>query len=151
MAMASTDHVWRQAPALRVFAWIWIGAYPVVFIVVMATQLLDADGEPGAAFLTMLLFLPPTAFFWLYVLRPWIAADSGGVTVRNPLSIRRFPYSDIAAATPGYYGIAIRTRSGRGVVAVAVQKSNLSVWMNREVRADRVARLIEERSTGLGA
>jgi hypothetical protein len=36
-------------------------------------------------------------------------------------------------------------------VAVAVQKSNLSVWMNREVRADRVARLIEERSTGLGA
>jgi hypothetical protein len=148
--MDPSDHIWRQSPALRVFAWIWIGCYPMVFIVVMATQLLDADGEPGAAFLTMLLFLPPTVFFWLFIIRPWIAADSDGVTVRNPLSIRRFRYPDIAAATPGYYGIAIRPRSGRGIVAVAVQKSNLSSWMNRETRADRVARFIEERSTGLG-
>jgi len=78
--MDSTDHVWRQAPVLRAFARFWIGCYQVVFIVVMATQLLDADGEPGAPFLTILLFLPATAFFWLYILRPWIAADSDGVT-----------------------------------------------------------------------
>jgi hypothetical protein len=146
----SPDHVWRPALTLRVFAWVWIGGYPVVFIVVMATQLRRANGEPGAAFLTMLLFLPPTAFFWLYILRPWIAADSESVTVRNPMTIRRFRYPDITAAKPGYHGIAIRTRSGRGIVAVAVQKSNLSWWTNREVRADRVARFIEERSTGLG-
>ena len=149
--MDPSDHIWRQSLALRVFAWVWIGCYPVVFIVVMATQLLDPDGEPGAAFLTMLLFLPATVFFWLFILRPWIAADSDGVTVRNPVSIRRFPYPDIAAAPPDYYGTAIRATSGRGIVAVAVQKSNLSLWMNREARADRVARFIEERSTGLGA
>jgi hypothetical protein len=83
--------------------------------------------------------------FWLGALRPFIRAEESGVTVRNPLSTTHVSYADIVGCTPGYSGLAIRTRSGT-VVAWAVQTTNIASWLHKHTRADDVAAFIESRA-----
>ena len=122
-----------------------IGAYPIVFVAVVASQLASSHGEPMAAALTMLLFAPIPIGMWWWGLRTWVKADDSGVTVRNPLSLRHIAYEEIVSCTPSYNGLVIRTTSGV-VVAFAVQKSNLAKWFHIDTRADDVARFIGDRA-----
>ena len=89
---------------------------------------------------------PLTLLAWLWGLRPRIVATPDQLVVRNPVSSRRIPWSDVESADPGYSGIVIRRRSGGTVVAMAAQKSNLASWSrNSSTRADEIARTIEAR------
>ena len=93
---------------------------------------------------------PLPIFAWLFVLRPWLAANDQGVTLRNPLSVRRLAYHDIIAVRPGYWAITMQTQNGV-VIATAVRKANASVWLHRQDHADQVAKLIQDRATvGVG-
>jgi hypothetical protein len=58
----------------------------------------------------------------------------------NPLSKYRVELSDIADVQSGYSGLRIRSHDGGGVIAWAVQKSNVMFWVgNRHTRSDKIA------------
>jgi Bacterial PH domain len=145
--MDMPTYKWRNAKILLIAGWVAVVGFPIVLVAVVASQLVAGNGEPVAALGAMLFFAPLPIFAWLFVLRPWLSADDQGVTVRNPLSVRRLAYQDIIDVRPGYWGIAMRTQSGV-VIASAVQKANASKWLHRQTRADQVAKLIQDRATG---
>ena len=139
--------IWRQSPILRTIAYVGLICYPLVFIGVIVVQLVSDQGEPLYAGLTMLLFLPFVLTFWLGILRPWIATDSRGITIRNPLSKVRFEWDEILDCAPGYYGLTITAAGGLSVTAIAVQKANASTWTGKRTRSDELCDLIKDRAS----
>ncbi len=57
-------------------------------------------------------------------LRPRIAWDSSGVTVRNPLRINNLSWSEIEDFVSGSFMLSIKTTNGRRVGVWAVQRAN---------------------------
>jgi hypothetical protein len=78
---------------------------------------------------------------------PYIRATSSAIEIRNPFSRHSIPWTDIEGATPGYYGLRIRTRSGKSVVAVAGQKPNWAAWTKTRTQADEIAEYVVAHST----
>jgi len=79
-------------------------------------------------------------------IRPQVALTRAGVEVRNPWSTVALSWEEVAGAEAGYNGVLILSRSGRPVMAWAVQKSNLSTWMKRSTRADQLVEAIRASS-----
>ncbi|MGZ4531157.1 MAG: PH domain-containing protein [Mycobacteriaceae bacterium] len=71
---------------------------------------------------------------------PYIEADVGGLTVRNPLGTRQIGWSEIRHVSPGYSGLVIRLENERSVTAWAVQEANVAAWLRRPTRSKRIAK-----------
>ncbi len=78
-------------------------------------------------------------------IHPRVLLTDSGVEVINPWGTASFTWAEISGSDAGYSGVAIRSRSGRSVSAWAVQKSNLSTWLGRQTRADRLVATIRLR------
>jgi hypothetical protein len=70
---------------------------------------------------------------------PSIAALEAGIEIVNPFRRLVVPWPDVVDVTPGPAGLVIRRHHGRPVVAWAVQKNNLAMWIRRREPADEVA------------
>lgn len=81
--------------------------------------------------------------WWLLAWRPYICLTSTALVVRNPLRLTVIPLAEVVEPDPG--GIRVARRSGRPIYAWAVQKWNLSLWLNRRARADDVVDAINGR------
>jgi len=88
----------------------------------------------------------PAVLALRYAFRARIVATDDALVVVGCLSKRKIPWSDVIGADPGYSGITVHLRDGSSVVAGAVQKANVSVWLGRHTRADAVAGFIRERA-----
>jgi hypothetical protein len=78
-----------------------------------------------------------------FSLAVWIEGDE--LVVRNHWwRDTHIPLADVTAAEADYWGMRISCRDREPVIASALQKSNLSSWLKREVRADRIAKVIME-------
>jgi hypothetical protein len=139
------ESVWRQTLLLRAVALVGVVGYPMVIIGVLAGQLASDHGDP-LPIMALLLFLPFPAAFWLLILRPWIAADAIGLTIRNPVAKWRFEWEQIVGCVPGYWGVTITTVNGQVVTAMAVQKNNYATWLQLRTRADELCEFIMERA-----
>lgn len=118
---------------------------PAVLLVV--GTLLATDGARVSDRITgvIMLVLGPT-IYWAGIIRPYIEIAADTVVVQNPLRRYVIPLDHIERATAEYWGIMLRVRHrGRPVVAIAVQKSNLSTWRGRDdTRADQVVAEIRQ-------
>ena len=74
--------------------------------------------------------------------KPRISVTPTAVVIVNPLRRTRVKLDDIANVEPGWGGIAISTIDGATIMAWAVQRSNVSLWLHRKTRADAVAAAI---------
>lgn len=119
--------VWKVAPVSRALA--VVGAALAVWYLVML------DGPVVGAVAAVLL----AVLVWLFAFRPALAVTGTEVVVTNPWGTRRIPLADVAGAEGGYFGLAVRRRSGGSVTAWAVQKSNGATWSGRRTRADEAA------------
>lgn len=88
----------------------------------------------------------PAVVALLYAVRARIVALEDVLVVGGCMSERWIRWSDVVGAKPGYSGITIHLRDGSSVVASAVQKANVSVWLGRRTRADAVSAVIRERA-----
>jgi hypothetical protein len=101
-----------------------------------------SDEGPGWGVISLAMILGVVVRLWRYALVPFVAVSREALIVRNPLVKRRIPWSEIASCVPSYYGLQIGTHNGRTVTAVAIPKGNLSLWLNRLTRPDRICQLI---------
>jgi hypothetical protein len=99
----------------------------------------------GVAF-ALFVAMGPAVLALRYALRARIVAMDEALVVVGCLSRREIPWSEVVGADPGYSGITVHLRDGSSVVAGAVQKANVSVWLGRPTRADEVAGFIRERA-----
>jgi hypothetical protein len=95
----------------------------------------------GAVFVIVGIVAPS-----LYAFRPRVCLDHGAVTVVNPLRTWVLPLDQVRpTVTAGYDGVTIvclEAGQVRTINVWAVQKWNLSSWLGRQTRADRVAKEI---------
>ncbi len=99
----------------------------------------------GVAF-ALFAAVGPAVLALRYAFRARVTATDDALLVVGCFSERRIPWSDVVGADPGYSGITVHLRDGSSVVAAAVQKANLSVWLGHRTRADAVAGFIRERA-----
>jgi hypothetical protein len=74
-----------------------------------------------------------------FTVRAAIALTSDSILVRNLIGWHRIPLRRVTSIEPGHYGTTILYSPGKIWLALAVQKSNLSQWLNRRTRADDIA------------
>jgi hypothetical protein len=69
------------------------------------------------------------------------------ITVVNPIVTRHVKWTDIDAfdITTSYSGLAIHLTDGSTLIAMAVTKSNLMMWLRRQTRADEIVAELNER------
>jgi hypothetical protein len=77
-------------------------------------------------------------------LRPFVSAGPEGVHVQHPLRRYDPSWAEVTEVQPGYHGLEITTRADEIVVAWAVEKSNLTRWLQRRTRADDVAEVLQQ-------
>jgi hypothetical protein len=85
------------------------------------------------AFAVLLPFL-----LWRCAFHCNIELGADTLTVRNPFNTRVLQLADIVNVESGYSGIEIKLRSGKKRTAWAVQRTNLSLFLGRETRSDRI-------------
>jgi hypothetical protein len=129
---------WRVSLAGRLAGWTLV-ILGVATPVVATSYAFATQGWSGAGALFSFAFGLLAVGGWRGGLVPQVAATEAGVEIVNPL--RRFlvAWTDVADITPGYFGLVIRRRSQKPVVAWAVQKANVSTWTAKHTRADDVA------------
>lgn len=135
--------VWRATRLARRTSYCVIG----LCVVVAVPCVIDAiwgSGTPSIAITTLIFCVGIGIFAYLVVIRPAIVATSSGILVRNPLRTRHLAWSEVRHISPGYSGITFERANGRSVTARAIQKSNVSVALKRQTRADRVAKQLGE-------
>jgi hypothetical protein len=145
----STVQSWGSPTALRIFAYVYLALAPVAMAAIIWATLTGVRGfEDDVAAISMPPILIGTAaFYWVLANRPRLSADDRGVTIRNLFAERRLDWEQITKITPGYWGIEF-ARGDREppVIAMAVQKSNLSKVTGHQTRADHVARVLAQRA-----
>lgn len=105
----------------------------------------EPGGTDGHVYSVLMIVAAPLAV-WLLAYRPRIILSDTTVTVVNPLRTTIIRLDHLAPASgAGYGGVRIMYVADghiNRVNAWSVQKSNLSVWLSRDTRADRVSRAI---------
>lgn len=96
--------------------------------------------------LVVAFFVAPVAFGLRYAFRARVALTDPELVVITTLSAHHVPWSEVEAAVPTDSGLRIYLKGGHSILAGAVQKSNLSVWLGRRTRADELADEISRRS-----
>lgn len=112
----------------------WIGVYEVSL-----GDLGDVIG--GICFIAVALWI-----VWMVSARIVLAIGRDRVLIRNPLRTHVVELSAIADVKPQYEGLRIDTVDGRSIIAVAVQHWNISLFLKRRTRADRITELIQQRA-----
>lgn len=116
----------------------------VVFVVPAAIE-----GEMLAGLLFAVVFCGgPAAAAVVWVHRSRVVCSAEGLEVVGLWSRRWIEWSRVCSASPGYWGVEVSLSDGSTVVAGAVQKANVSVWLGRRTRADEVADFINARVSG---
>jgi hypothetical protein len=114
----------------------------MILIGVVASTPTGTEGRIGSA---LMILLPPVAV-WLLAYRPRVVLDATTLTVVNPLRTTTVPLQCVDPLTRGgYSGIKIMWIDEgrmRSVEAWAIQKANVSGWLSRETRADRIGHAI---------
>lgn len=138
--------VWR--PSKIAFAGIYVFAAFMVLVGVSIAGVAADEGEvlPGALF-GLLAFGGPAAFAIVWVQRCRIVCATDALEVVGLVTRPRIAWHEVVGSRPGYWGVQIHLRDGSVVVAGAVQKANVSVWMKWRTRADELAELIESRAS----
>jgi hypothetical protein len=81
---------------------------------------------------------------WAFV--PYVALTADEVVIQNRFDRRLIPYAQIVDVKPGYGGVLFTTKDDdMGVVAWAVQKSNLKKWQHEHTRADDLVDAVKAR------
>ncbi len=121
----------------------------LVFLGLGLVVLLAAPGPPPGSDamtrsegLALLSSLAPlfVLYYWRVVLHPRLLLADTGIDVVRPLGSAHIEWDDVAAATPGYFGLTILTKSGARITARSILgKTNYSVMRRRQTRSDRVA------------
>lgn len=113
----------------------------LVFVSIGAPQFASRDGAlPGTA-----LILIGVVGCWMGVVRVRVELGSEGLVVHNPVRTRRLRLVDIDAVDPAYEGLKLHLKNGQVVTVVAVQRWNVSLWLDRRTRSDRIADEIRSR------
>ena len=137
------DLSWRPRRVAR------IGGVAVVALALLLAVTFTAAPPSATGYLPAAVLWVLTAVtaigVWRGAFRPSITCTPTGLHIRNPGSEAFVPWADIHTVTPGYYGIAIKERTGDVVTAWAVQKPNWATWLHRRTRADDVADAIRRR------
>lgn len=100
----------------------------------------DTSNLPGAIVVVGVVSL----FSWRGVLAPYIEVTKAALVVRNPLRRWVIPWEEIVDVRPGYSGLTIQRVTKSPIVAWAVQKMNISVWLGWRTRADDVSEAIND-------
>lgn len=119
-------------PAVMVFAFGWIGLYQFTL------------GGLGAAIGGAVFLGIAGVTVWLATFRIMVAVGHDSMVIRNPLRTYVLKLDDIVSLTPEYEGLAVRTRQGSELTAVAIQRWNLTLFLRRRSRADDAVDLILE-------
>lgn len=138
--MPADTQIWRVTPRGRAAA-----VVVAVAVVALAVGVTAGGSSVGVVVILWLaaVFVGLGAWRWAFV--PYVAMNATGLDVQNFLGRAQISYDDIDAVGVSYAGLTIVRRSGRPVVAWAVQKSNLAIWFHRRTRADEVADAIRAR------
>jgi Bacterial PH domain len=139
------DQVWRPDRWTRVGAWA-LGLVGALLSVAGLGSAVTGDASTGLVAAAVFGLFPLVA--WRWGTHPRLSASGDGIAVRNPLRTTVVPWSDVERCVPGALGLVIERRAGTGkpVVAWAVRKPDLALWLRRRTRADEVAAALEERA-----
>ena len=130
------DQLWRASRAARATAWVALAAGIAGTVAFGLTH----QFYPAVAAAALCVVA------WRWGLHPALAATAAGIEVRNPVRTLRIAWDDFEGAVPGTAGIILLREDRRPVKAWAVQKSSLSHWFGRPVRADEVAHYLAQRA-----
>lgn len=83
--------------------------------------------------------------WWLLVYRLQLRVTPSQLIVRNVFRTREVALEDIKDVRPAYEGTKVHLTNGKHVTVLALQRWNVSLWLDRETRADRVAEEILSR------
>jgi hypothetical protein len=148
----TTEEIWRPNAVARLAGWtvVAIGVPFTIGVWVWALwRLINGRPEDLLVGLAILLIAGlPALLSWRLALHPYIKLTPSGVEVRNPLRYRMLPWSDIARAGNGYYGVRISTSRDEAITAWAVQKSNAAAWLRKRTRSDELVNEINLRARG---
>ncbi|MBO9521829.1 MAG: PH domain-containing protein [Nocardioidaceae bacterium] len=122
-----------------VVSFMWIGAYELTL------------GDAGEAIVGLVSIAVAVAGFWIAWFRLRLAVGHDALVVRNPFLTHVVPLSDVASVEARYEGLRIARTRGRDVIALAVERHNISLMLGRRSKADDVADLIERRKNEFGA
>jgi hypothetical protein len=133
-------------PTLRWAYWLVIVAYPVVALAIIYSG--ASGGQPLAGVALALMMGGCVLMAWRMGLHPYVRLGTSAVEVRRPLgAARSIPYAEIRSCSGGYSGTVVALADGTHVVAPAVQKANISVWMHKNnTRADRLCQDVMRRA-----
>jgi hypothetical protein len=117
-----------------------LGCLALVFLVGFFVTLFRGDfGDAAFAGLDVVLVGAFAAFMWRQSRLKVIVHDSG-LHVVNYLSTFHVAWNSIERfnSSLGYWGIQVKMKDGRTVWLNAIQKWNISAWLNRLTRADDI-------------
>jgi hypothetical protein len=78
--------------------------------------------------------------FFVVAYRPRLELKGDLIVARGIVFSKQIPLTELIDARPGYYGITLTTRDGRGFTPTFVgEKSNLRLILGRRGRADEIA------------
>lgn len=140
---------WRSTPLARSISYVVVGLCAFIAIPSIVDAIWGSSGG-SVGISTFIICGGLGSFAYLAGLRPAIVATPSGIIVRNPLRTRLFAWADVTNVSPGYSGLRIEQQSGT-VTAWAVQKTNLSIALNRRTRADDIAKQLTELAQSRGA
>jgi hypothetical protein len=125
------------AVAFNVFVWVGGGA-------ILATTTIDSGWSGLAGVPVFAVFVGIAYVGARYYFNAVLTAGPDGVTLGRGRHKATLPWQTIDTCEAGYYGMRIRCRDGRSVLAKVPQKPNYAKWLHMTTRADRAARYIEQ-------
>jgi hypothetical protein len=125
--------------AFNVFVWVGGGA-------VLAATTIDSGWTGLAGVPVFVMFVGIAYVMARYYFNAVLTAGPDGVTLGRGRHKVTLPWQTIDACEPGYYGMRIRCRDGRSVLAKVPQKPNYATWLHMTTRADRAAQYLEQRA-----
>jgi hypothetical protein len=141
----SRPGTWRTSGLARAFGWVACPLLGLLAVGSLVAAVWPDVGQDRTAMAALAAAAAAAAVVtWRCALHPRLTAGPDGLVVVNPWHTLVVPWADVAGVAPGYSGIEIARRSGRTVVAWAVQQSNMATWMGRRTRAVRTAESLAE-------
>lgn len=145
--MDPSHHIWRQPRLIRSVTLFFIGFMSLFATAILIGLIATGDTRAAIVALAIVVFalLPTCIGLWLMIIRPFIALNELGVLIQNPFCQMQLGWEEIAECWPGYFGVSFRTRQGRTVTAIAVQKENWATWLGKRTASDELCELIRHR------
>jgi hypothetical protein len=126
---------------------VFFACLALVFLVGLFVTLFRGDnGDAAFAGFDVVAAGAFAAFMWRQSRLKVVVHDTD-LHVVNYLSTFRVAWDSIERfdSSHGYWGIGVKLKDGRTVGLNAIQKWNISAWLNRLTRADEIAEELNER------